>query len=128
MTRTAVRIGVVVTWIAAEVWQAFFGALSSLQIAAPGVGERASWVPNLFVAEAATLVPVGFLLLLWGRPAARSLAMVVAVVMLAIAAYGATILGRASLDGLPFFILLAPPPLLLIFTTRRVRRAVPPFE
>lgn len=40
---------VVVTFVAAELWQLFFGAFSSLQLGAPGVGDRASWVPNVLL-------------------------------------------------------------------------------
>ena len=53
---------VVVAFVAAELWQLFFGAFSSLQLGAPGVGDRASWVPNVLVAETHTVLPIGFIL------------------------------------------------------------------
>ena len=121
MTRTATRIGVVVTWLAAEVWQVFFGALTSLQLGAPGVGDRASWVPNLFVAEAATLLPLGFALALWARPAARTAAIAVAVVMLGLAVVGVATLSRGPGDAPELLLFVAPPPLLLIAAARRIR-------
>ena len=128
MTRTAARIGVVIMWLAAEVWQVFFGALTSLQLGAPGVGTRASWVPNLFVAEAATLLPLGFALALWARPAARSAAIAVAVVMLALAVVGVAVLSRGPGDAPELLLFVAPPPLLLILAARRLRAARPPFD
>ena len=128
MTRTAARIGVVVIWLAAEAWQAFFGALTSLQLGAPGVGERASWVPNVFVAEAATLLPLGFALALWARPAARTAAIAVAGVMLALAIVGVATLSRTPGDAPELLLFVAPPPLLLILATRRLGAARPPFD
>lgn len=65
---------VVVTFVAAELWQSFFGAFSSLQLGAPGVGDRASWVPNVLVAETYTILPIGFILCLWGARWGRLLA------------------------------------------------------
>ena len=117
-----------ITWLAAEVWQVFFGALISLQIAAPGVGVRASWVANVFVAEAATLLPLGFALALWARPGARRAAIAVAVVMLALAAVGVATLSRGPGDAPELRLVVAPPPLLLILATRRLGAARPPFD
>lgn len=127
MTRTAARIGVVATWLAAEIWQAFFGALTSLQLGAPGVGDRASWVPNLFVAEAATLLPLGFALAVWAKPRARNVALGIAAVMLALAIVGVATLSRDLGDAVMLFLFVAPPPILLILATRRLRSAEPPF-
>jgi hypothetical protein len=127
MTRTAARIGVIATWLAAEIWQGFFGALTSLQLGAPGIGDRASWVPNLFVAEAATLLPLGFALAVWAKPNARLVALGIAAAMLALAIVGVTTLSRGPGDGLMLFLFVAPPPILLILATRRLRSASPPF-
>jgi hypothetical protein len=127
VTRTAARIGVIVTWIAAEIWQAFFGAMTSLQLGAPGVGDRASWVPNLFVAEAATLLPLGFALAVWARPSARMAAIGIAAMMLGLAVVGVATLSRGPGDAPTLFVFVAPPPILLILATRRVRSASPPF-
>ena len=127
MTRTAARIGVIATWIAAEIWQAFFGALTSLQLGAPGIGDRASWVPNLFVAEAATLLPLGFVLAVWAKRNARIAAIGIAALMLALAIVGVATLSRGPDDAPMLFLFVAPPPILLILATRRLRSAVPPF-
>jgi hypothetical protein len=127
VTRTAARIGVIATWIAAEIWQAFFGALTSLQLGAPGIGDRASWVPNLFVAEAATLLPLGFVLAVWAKPNARIAAIGIAALMLALAIVGVATLSRGPDDAPMLFLFVAPPPILLILATRRLRSAVPPF-
>jgi hypothetical protein len=127
VTRTAARIGVITTWIAAEIWQAFFGAMTSLQLGAPGIGDRASWVPNLFVAEAVTLLPLGFALAIWAKPTARIAATGFAAVMLALAIVGVAALSRGPGDAPLLFVFVAPPPILLILATRRLRSAVPPF-
>ena len=127
MTRTAARIGVIATWIAAEIWQGFFGALTSLQLGAPGIGDRASWVPNLFVADAATLLLLGFALTVWAKPTARVAAGGIAVVMLGLAIVGVATLSRNLGDAVMLFLFVAPPPILLILATRRVRSADPPF-
>jgi len=127
VTRTAARIGAIATWIAAEIWQGFFGALTSLQLGAPGIGDRASWVPNLFVAEAATLLPLGFALAVWAKPTARIAALGIAALMLGLAIVGVATLSRGLGDAVMLFLFVAPPPILLILATRRVRSAEPPF-
>lgn len=78
-SRPRCRSGMTRRWVAAifilaAVWQLFFGAFSSLQLGAPGVGDRASWVPNVLVLETVTLLPVGFPPVpvgVSGRPSAR---------------------------------------------------------
>jgi hypothetical protein len=117
------RAKTVAWWIGAEVWQVFFGAFTSLQLGAPGVGDRASWVPNLFVAEAFTILPVAFLLCLWGAPIGRTIATLGAAVMIALAVVGATVLSRSPADFLQFFVMLAPPWLVLLASIRRSGRA-----
>ena len=117
------RAKIVVWWIGAEVWQVFFGAFTSLQLGAPGVGDRASWVPNLFVAEAFTILPLAFLLCLWGAPIARTIATLGATVMIALAVVGATMLARSPAEFVEFFIMVAPPWLALLASIRRVGRA-----
>lgn len=117
------RAKIVVWWIAAEVWQVFFGAFTSLQLGAPGVGNRASWVPNLFVAEAFTILPLAFLLCLWGTPIARMIATLGAAVMIALAVVGSTMLARSPAEFVEFFLMVAPPWLVLLASIRRMGRA-----
>lgn len=115
-------------WVAAigalaAVWQLFFGAFSSLQLGAPGVGDRASWVPNVLVLEAVTLLPLGFLLCLWGSWAARALAAICAVASLLIAIVGAVTLSSPAssfIYGAPFLVL---PGLTLLGCVLRMRRS-----
>ena len=112
---------VFVTFIAAELWQLFFGAFSSLQLGAPGVGDRASWVPNVLVVQTFTLLPLGFIGVMWGRPAGRWLGAACAIASIAIAvAATITLTSPASsfLYGLPF--LAAPGVALLLCAWRRM--------
>jgi hypothetical protein len=116
------RAKIVVWWIAAEVWQVFFGAFTSLQLGAPGVGNRATWVPNLFVAEAFTILPLAFLLCLWGAPIARMIATLGAAVMIALAVLGSTTLSRSPAEFVEFFLMVGPPWLVLLASIRRMGR------
>jgi hypothetical protein len=118
MTFSMARRRTILAWLAAEPWQVFFGAFTSLQLGAPGVGARATWVPNLLVAEAWSLLPLGFAMAFWGRPAGRVAAIAVAVVMLAIAAVSSAALGRSPTESLTFFLFLALPPVLLLLAAR----------
>jgi hypothetical protein len=113
---------VVVTFAVAELWQLFFGALSSLQLGAPGVGDRASWVPNVLVAETYTILPLGFLLCLWGAPAGRVLAGVCAAASLVLAVAAVITLSAPESSFIFFFALLAPPGLALLLCILRMRR------
>jgi hypothetical protein len=121
MIRSKPRPLVIVAFIAAEAWQVFFGAFTSLQLGAPGVGDRASWAPNLLVTEAFSILPFAFVLCLWGAPLGRAIAMVCAVVMLVVAFAAAATLGRWPSEILVFFALLAPPWLVLLACVRRMR-------
>ena len=94
--------------------------MTSLQIAAPGIGMRASWAPNVLVAEAFTLLPIGFAMTLWDTPIGRTVASVVALAMLGVAGVGAGVLGRSAAESLVFFALMAPPPILLVLSARRM--------
>ena len=123
MNRSNVRRSAVVMWLAAEVYQVFFGAFTSLQLGAPGVGDRASWVPNVFVAEAFTILPVAFLLCLWGAPIGRTIATLGATVMIGVAAVGSASLSRSPADFLVFFVMVGPPWLALLASIRRMSRA-----
>ena len=123
MTLSVARRRTILAWLAAETWQVFFGAFTSLQLGAPGVGARASLVPNILVTEAWSLLPVGFALALWGRPAGRVGALAVATVVLAIAAASSAALGRSPTESLTFFLFLAPPPVLLVLSARSSRVA-----
>jgi hypothetical protein len=114
---------VVVAFVAAELWQLFFAAFSSLQLGAPGVGDRASWVPNVLVAETYTVLPIGFILCLWGAPLGRLLAAVCASVSLVLAVAAVVALSSAEssfIYGLP---LLAPPGLALLACAYRMNRS-----
>ena len=112
---------VVVAFVAAELWQLFFGAFSSLQLGAPRGGDRASWVPNVLVGETYTVLPIGFILCLWGAPLGRLLALVCAAVSLVLAVAAVITLSSAQssfVEGLP---LLAPPGLTLLVCVYRMR-------
>lgn len=115
------RRWVAAIFILAAVWQLFFGAFSSLQLGAPGVGDRASWVPNVLVLETVTLLPVGFLLCLWGSPAARALAAICALISLVIALIAVVTLSSPAssfIPGAPFLVL---PGLALLMCALRMR-------
>ena len=126
MDRAKPRLSVVVAWIAAEAYQLFFGAFTSLQLGAPGIGGRASWAPNLLVAEAFTVLPVGFLLCFWGTQSGRTLATVGAAAMIVVALAAAAALGRWPSELVMFFALLLPAPLALGWSIRRMSRSSSP--
>jgi hypothetical protein len=117
------RAKIAVIWIGAEVWQVFFGAFTSLQLGAPGVGSRASWAPNVLVGEAFTILPIAFLLCLWGAPLGRMTSALGAGVMIAVASVATTALSRSPAELLVFFALVAPPWLALLASIRRIDRA-----
>ena len=128
MTRSTVRPWVIVTFIVAAAYQGFAGAMSSLQLGAPGVGDRALWVPNVLVAETYTILAIGFILCLWGRPVGLMLAAVCAVASLVLAL--AAILTLRPTDApvdavgsLVAFALLAPPGLALLGCVLSMRTA-----
>lgn len=83
------RSSVAVIFVGAELWQFVFGVGSSLQLAAPGVGDRALWVPNALVGVALTILPIGFVLCLWGTPMGRRLASLCAFPTIVVAAVAA---------------------------------------
>lgn len=122
------RPKVVVTFVVAELWQLFFGAFSSLQLGAPGVGDRASWVPNVLVAETYTILPIGFLLCLWGAPLGRLLAVVCAVASLVLGVASVITLSAPTSSFLFFFVLLAPPGLALLYCVMSMRRPGEPIR
>ncbi len=109
------RRKIIISFLLAAAWQFFFGAFSSLQLGAPGVGDRASWVPNLLVTEAYTLLPVGFLLCLWGAPIARVLAAVAGVASLGLAVVAVVTLSSPASSFIYGLLLLAPPGLALLW-------------
>lgn len=123
MTRSTVRPTVVIAFIAAELWQGFFGALSSLELGAPGVGERGLWVPNVLVGEALTILPVGFILCLWGAPLGRVLAAACAAASLVVAVAAVLTLSTAETSFLGYLAFLAPPGLTLALCTFLMARA-----
>jgi len=112
---------VLAIFVATELWQLFFGAFSSLQLGAPGVGDSASWVPNVLVAQTFTLLPLGFVGVMWGRPVGRWIGAACAVVSLAIAVAATIALSSPTssfLYGLPF--LAVPGVALLVCAWRRM--------
>ena len=115
----------IVTFVLVELWQFVIGAGSSLQLGAPGVGDRASWVPNVLVGETYTLLPVGFVLCLLGRSATRMLGAACGLASLIIGLVAAITLSPASqvdVSGIAvWFVLFAPPGLALIVGARRYR-------
>jgi hypothetical protein len=115
MTRRAV----VIAFVVAELWQFFFGAFSSLQLGAPGVGNRASWVPNVLVAETFSLLPIGFALALWGAPVGRLLATASAAASLVLAIVAAITLSSPQSSFLYSIPLLAAPGLVLLASAWR---------
>jgi hypothetical protein len=119
MTRRAV----VIAFVVAELWQFFFGAFSSLQLGAPGVGNRASWVPNVLVAETFSLLPIGFALAFWGAPVGRLLATACAAASLVLAIVAAITLSSPQSSFLYSIPLLAAPGLVLLASAWRIRRA-----
>lgn len=114
---------VVVAFLATELWQLFFGAFTSLQLGAPGVGDRASWVPGILVAETYTILPIGFLLCLWGAPLGRLLAAFCAAASLVLALAAVLTLSAPGSSFVPYFALLAPPGLALMVCLLRTRRS-----
>lgn len=119
------RWTVVVLFVVAELWQLVFGAGTSLALANPRVGEGAAWVPNLLVGETYTVLPLGFILCLWGAPWGRRLAAVCAVASLVLAFPASVIVSARPLDVSEFivyFALLAAPGLALMVCALRVRR------
>lgn len=120
------RRTVVVVFVVAELWQLFFGAGTSLALANPRVGEGAAWVPNLLVGETYTILPLGFILCLWGAPWGRRLAAVCAAASIALAFPASVTVSARPLDVSEFavyFALLAPPGLALMLCALRMRRA-----
>ena len=113
------RLGVVVVFLAAEVWQLFFGAFTSLQLGAPGVGDRASWVPNVLVAETYTILPIGFALCVWGKPVGLVAAALCAVASLVLALAAVVALSSPESSAAYFLVLLAPPGIALLACARR---------
>jgi hypothetical protein len=89
---------VVVVFVVAELWQLFFGAGTSLALANPRVGEGAAWVPNLLVGETYTILPLGFILCLWGAPWGRRLAAVCAAASIALAFPASVTVSARPLD------------------------------
>jgi len=119
------RRAVVIAFVVAELCQLFFGAFSSLQLGAPGVGNRASWVPNALVAETYSLLPIGFALAFWRNPLGRVLAMVCAAASLVIAIVAAITLSSPQSSFLYAIAPLAVPGLVLLASALWMRRAAP---
>ena len=119
MTRRQVLVAFALT----ELWQLFAGGFSSLQLGAPGVGDRASWVPAFLVAETYSLLPIGFILCLWGSPIGRILAAACGMASLAMAVVAVVVLSSPASSFAYGLVLLAPPGLALIVCAWRLRPA-----
>lgn len=115
------RRAVVASFVVAELWQLFFGGFSSVQLAAPGVGDRASWIPDLLVLETVSLLPLGFIGSFWGARPGRILAAACAAASLAFALVAGITLSSPESSFLYAIPLLAPPGLLLLFSAIRKR-------
>jgi hypothetical protein len=124
VTRSIGLPTLIAIWIVAELYQLFYGAFTSVQIAAPGVGIRSSWAPNLLVAETITLLPLGFVLCLWGTRIGRLVAIGCGLAMIAVDVATAAALGRDPGEAVSFFVTMAPP-WLALFGALRLRRVRP---
>ena len=119
------RWTVVVVFVVAELWQLVFGAGTSLALANPRVGEGAAWVPNLLVGETYTILPLGFVLCLWGAPWGRRLAAACAAASLVLAVPASATVSARPLNVSEFAVylaLLAAPGLALMVCAIRIRR------
>jgi hypothetical protein len=117
------RRQVLVAFVLAELWQIFAGGFSSLQLGAPGVGDRASWVPGSLIAETYSLLPIGFVLCLWGTPIGRTLAAACGAASLAMAVVAVVVLSSPASSFVYGLALLAPPGIALIVCAWRLRVA-----
>jgi hypothetical protein len=115
------RRQVLVAFALAELWQLFAAGFSSLQMGAPGVGDRASWVPGFLVVQTYSLLPVGFILCLWGSPVGRILAAACGVASLAMAVVAVVLLSSPASSFAYGLVLLAPPGMALIMCAWRHR-------
>jgi hypothetical protein len=120
-TTSMSRRAIVVSFVVAELWQLVFGGFSSVQLGAPGVGDRASWIPDLLVLETVSLLPLGFIGSFWGTAPGRILAGVCAAASLALAVVAGITLSSPESSFLYAIPLLAPPGLLLLLTAIRGR-------
>lgn len=122
------RSVVVVVFVVAELWQFVIGTGSSLQLGAPGVGDRALWVPNILIGVSLTILPIGFVLCLWGTPVGRNLASLCALSTIVVAAAAAVTLSVPPFEvvGLGVaFALFAVPGLALLASAAGMRLPSP---
>lgn len=115
---------VLILAVVAALWQFVVGAGSSLQLAAPGVGDRARWVPDILVALSLTVLPIGFALCLWGSTVGRRLAAACAIACIAVSAAAAATLSVEPVDlvGLVMaFALFAAPGVVLLACSQGMR-------
>jgi multisubunit Na+/H+ antiporter MnhF subunit len=120
------RWAVFVTFVAAEFWQLVFGTGTSLALANPRVIRAADWVPNVLVGETYTILPIGFILCLWGALWGRRLAAVGAVASILLAFVASATVSARPLDVSEFavyFALLVAPGLALMVCALRTRPA-----
>jgi hypothetical protein len=131
-TRFGVRVSLVVAFVLTDLFQVVFGALPTLgpgsAPGAGGVGDQAAWVPTVLVDEAFTLLPLGFILCLWGSSWGRRLALVCAAASIALALAASVAMAGGGSVVAPFgtpvgLALLAIPGVTLIVFVRLMQKA-----
>ncbi|MDQ6795316.1 MAG: hypothetical protein M3067_10965 [Chloroflexota bacterium] len=123
------RWAVFVTFVVAELWQLLFGAGTSLALANPRVSRAADWVPNVLVGETYTILPIGFILCLWGALWGRRLSAVCAAASILLAFVASATVSARPLDVTEFAVylaLLTAPGLALMVCALRTRPARAP--
>jgi hypothetical protein len=120
------RSGLFIPFVLVEAWQFVAAGYSSLQLEAPGVDlHRAAWVPNVLAGELVTILPIGFVLCLWGARSGRILGALCAGVSGVVALVAAVMLGTDLTGTAVLFALLAVPGLILVVSSFRIRVAAP---
>jgi hypothetical protein len=90
------RIGIGLLGLAMVAWQFYWGAMTTIGLAAPGVGPEAAWVPQALMFESFTLVPLGFALCVWGSIWGLRVAVACAVLSAALAIVASALLAGAG--------------------------------
>lgn len=114
MDRRRARGAVILSGIVAAFDLAFFGAFTSLSLAAPGVGPEAEWIPRALIAEAVTIIPLGFLLCVQGSDRALLIAGVIGVGSLLLSMVAASLIDYEGASFLQQFVWIAVPGLVLL--------------
>ena len=113
MSRSALRVAGIVAMLVTLAYQMFAGAVTSLAWAAPGVDPGLRWLTDVLIYEAATLLPLGFVLCLWGSPWGLRGAGACAAASLLLGLVAAIAFG-ASDSPFFFLVLLVPPGAILL--------------